>query len=203
MPENIIDYYARKFGEYVIPPDLFALLHMDMEKQAGHVAGDPLSLCEAQLLGPSVTHLLISHDYLNDQDKANPDIMDNVNAMNDTAEHMVFAMATIEGVLGYWLKDNPDTPQIFMLDTEGQYQIASGDSLTECLCYDLILGHDKPAFDEAVRAFHRYGIHIEAKTQEEIFAGMDAREAATVQTPQQFRSERYNFYRQKRGEPPI
>ncbi len=200
-------YFATKFKNLEMPADFRALAkHQDDNtnffNRKKSVEG-PLSAANAKLLLQGRTHPLISHNYLNDKDRENDDTMWNVAAMNETAEKFIFIAVYRRCVLGYWLGCSKSGPVLFRLDTEGQYRICEGETLAQTLCYDAFLNGNAAQFEKLQKRFATIGIYVEPKTDEAIYAGMDDRKKRVSISPQTFRHERYNAYRQDNGLKPI
>ena len=185
-------YYAKVFENVALPDDLRAILKSDA------VLKTLLTHGYTKLLGSEDTHSLISHDYLNERDRANNDTMCNVTAMNDTAQKLIFIAIQEEGVVGYWLGDMATSsgPYLYMLDTEGQYRICEGKGLVETICYQALLYDDHDRFKLLQASFMNIGIAVEEKSKDQIFGGMDKRQKETKLSPQKFRSQRYEFYKE-------
>jgi hypothetical protein len=150
-----------------IPKDLLALLG------AGGPGGDdPLrEALSHSLLIPRRDYPLLSGSYLNDVDRQNPDIMANVAAVNEVIELITFVAESDDGdMIGYW--HGPErTPigsaPIVKLDTEGQFDLMRGRTLSEAM-----LGHYTYGDDERFAAgrdwLASHGIVVNAKNWHEL-----------------------------------
>jgi len=184
-----------------VPADLQALLSACGERpDFATNADNPLAHLGADLLWAGKSHSLLDHDYLNDLDKADPDIMANVAAMRDTAENLKFVLAgEDDALLGYWVT-NADTPldqcALFWLTSEGQYEIAEGPTLASTLAYRAMISGDGERCNQIRQAFAKLGVLIpEVKNDDDVFAGMDARQSQAGQTPQDYRDQRVRHHR--------
>jgi len=109
---------------------------------------------------------LISHSYLNEDDKKNQDIMNNVSAINNVFQYISFVMETINGdIVGYWHSPNNTdikNAPIVLYDTEGQFNILNGSNLTEALVGNYLFEEDDE-FLEFQNRFKTCGIDIVEK----------------------------------------
>ncbi|WP_143026777.1 hypothetical protein [Celeribacter baekdonensis] len=183
-----------------LPKDLSTLLAV--------VAGDPefeedgnnpLNIIWAELLWTDRKYPLLDHDYINDVDRANPDIMANVRAMQDTDKKLKFVIQCEDtSLIGYWQPD-PETPleqcALFWLNTEGQYYLTEGKTLSETLAYRALVDGDEDAFRSLLDAFERLGIPVPEADETSIFADMEFRATKVGETPENFRNQRYEYYR--------
>lgn len=80
---------------------------------------------------------------------------------------------------------------MFWLDTEGQYVLAEGNTLSETLAYRAIVDGDEDTYRSVSDAFERLGINVPDATEDVIFAEMDARAAEAGETPADYRNQRY------------
>lgn len=160
-----------------------------------------ISSIGADFLWPDTKYSLLDHDYLNEQDRANPDTMANIKAMQDTDKKLRFVLEyKDDSLLGYWQPD-PSTALdkciLFWLNTEGQYDIAEGSSAAETLAYRALLDGNKNLYEEVLRTFKQFGITILQRDEETIFAEMNERQKKLDHTPEQYRFHRYENYRSK------
>jgi hypothetical protein len=183
------------------PADLRVLLTLQTERAVNpdHYA-DAMEELGVRVLAPGETHALLAHDYLNDDDRANPDIMCNVEAIDAVAALCSFVVVTDDSdVVGYW--HGPEqldiaVAPIVKLDTEGQFSLLGGRHLTEALVGDRVFDDDA-AFAEYREGFAQHGIKIEAEN-------WDALPMTEPQTrPQELHLRLYNEARVKRGLEPV
>jgi len=110
--------------------------------------------------------MLLSQDYLNDNDKQDKYIMANISATNKVFEYITFIVETVDGsVAGYWHgPENIDIQlaPIVMYDTEGQFSILNGKSLIEAIVGDYLFDDDEK-FLFFQNQFQKCGINISAK----------------------------------------
>jgi len=109
---------------------------------------------------------LISHSYLNEEDKKNKNIMANISASKEISQYISFVVEAIDGnLVGYW--HGPENLElrdasIIKYDTEGQYTILSGSNLVEALVGDYVFDDDDE-FLEFQEQFGNCGIVIVKK----------------------------------------
>ncbi|RTL71371.1 MAG: hypothetical protein EKK41_10365 [Hyphomicrobiales bacterium] len=97
--------------------------------------------------------------YLNDQDRANPDIMANVAAMAATNADIAWLGQYAEGWVGIWRA----TGHVVRLDTEGQYEILArdvGDFLARAA-----LGYGEPWDDALTGLLAAQGFKVSASLE--------------------------------------
>jgi hypothetical protein len=158
--EKLAAYSRLRLGGRALPPDLRTLLMLQWQN-----AATPLSEVGARLIGDDEAHDLLEHSYLNDDDRANPDIMANVAAIESTCEHAVFVVEDCDrAILGYWFGpenvDIADAP-IVKYDTEGQFLLMEGTTVSEALVGATAF-EDVERFAELKQAFTNVGIEIAA-----------------------------------------
>ncbi len=189
-----------RLGGQDIPDDLKALLNAyscDPDFEGSDL--NPLNVIWAELLWADKKHPLLDHDYLNEQDRKNADIMANVQAMKDTEKKLRFVIQLEDtSLLGYWQPD-PEVPlnkcPLFWLDTEGEYSLADGKSLSETLSHRLLEDGDEDSFQSLLDAFGQLGVFVQKADREQILADKHARAAEIDENPEEFRNQRYEHYR--------
>jgi hypothetical protein len=133
--------------------------------------------------------------YLNDADRANPDIMANVDAMDATNKLIAWFGRDDEGFVGLWRGPaNVSLPRapVVRLDTEGQY------SLVAATVPDyLAISADEDDFDETRDALVAAGFAV-AASPDEIWSAL-----AGLTDPNVYRHGLYNDGRVRRGLAPI
>jgi hypothetical protein len=151
---------------------------------------------ECQLLEPEEIPDLISHSYLNENDRNNPDIMANVAAIDEVFKFITFVAKSINGnLVGYWHgpENVPiiDAP-IVRYDTEGQFSLLSGKNITEALIGDYVFDEDDE-FIEFRNAFKQCGIQMESSNFDELH------EPKPLTSPDSLHNDIYNKNRKKAG----
>jgi hypothetical protein len=183
-----------------LPDDLQKLWLMQVSRATGiNEGGDPLARIGARLIEPGMHIDLLSDSYLSEQDRANPDIMANVAAID-----AVLALSTVvvelddEELLGYWHgpEGTPiDKAPILSLDTEGQFGIVSGRTLTEAIvAFGLYRDSD---FARARDLWAQHGVVVAAATLSELDYG------AFASDPDDVHLDVYNRHRIAAGLPPF
>lgn len=133
---------------------------------------------------------LITHSYLNDEDKNNKEIMNNISAINEVFKYISFVMETVNGdIIGYWhgLENQEITnSHIVLYDTEGQFSILNGSNLTEALVGNYLFD-DNEAFLEFQKEFKDCGIEIVSKWD-------DLFEPKLKVTPESLHAEKYEYF---------
>ena len=133
--------------------------------------------------------------YLNDADRANPEIMDTVAATAATNELIAWFGRDNEGYVGLWRgpSHHPlSRPPVVRLDTDGQYELVAA-TVPDYLA----MGFSPDAFD------HKRAVLISAGF--EVAASRDAIRAALTpfESPNEYRYRLYNEGRKRRGLEPI
>lgn len=174
------------------PADLSKLLN---EEQCS----DLLAEIDCQLIDPDQVPDLISHSYLNDHDRKNPDIMTNVSAINDVFRYITFVVRKGDGeVVGYWHGPEqiplPDA-RIVQYDTEGRFNMLPGNTLSEALIGDFVFNDDE--FRNICQKFQLCGIEIRVSSINDL----DDPDPTTK--PNELHDALYNQYRVKAGLEPI
>lgn len=127
------------------PQDLQALL--DVAARAGDGA-DPLrEALSFSLLSPGRDYPLLSGSYLNERDRQNQDTMVNVAAINEILAMITFVAESEDGdMIGYWHgpEHTPiDAAPIVKYDTEGQFGLMQGRTLSEAMLGNYTFGDDE------------------------------------------------------------
>jgi hypothetical protein len=149
-----------------MPDDLQKLWNMQIFRAPdADFSVDPLVAMGAKIIEPESIPCLLDHSYLNETDRANPDMMMNIEAINE-----VFKMATFvveledDHILGYW-HGSENTPisdaPIIKFDNEGQFSVCRGNNLTETIIAETI-SYQEDKFPEFKAWFAKYQIDIAA-----------------------------------------
>ena len=133
--------------------------------------------------------------YLSDADRADPDIMANVEAMDATNKLIAWFGRDDQGFVGLW-RSSAGLPMerapVVRLDSEGQYSLVAATVPN----YFAISVQDE-AFNDARVALVAAGFEV-AASREEIWSAL-----AGVAKPNAYRHELYNQGRTQRGLKPI
>jgi hypothetical protein len=121
-----------------MPDDLQKLWNMQISRAPdADFSVDPLAAMGAKIIEPESIPCLLDHSYLNETDRANPDTMMNIEAIDE-----VFKLATFvveledDHILGYWhgSENTPiDQAPIIKFDNEGQFSVCQGNNLIEAI----------------------------------------------------------------------
>lgn len=107
VAERVEAFIRLRLDGQTLPLDLSAVLSSisgDPDFELSN--GNPLTNIRAEFLWVDSTYPLLDHDYLNDQDRADPDIMANLQAMQDTDKKLKFVIQCEDtSLLGYWQPD--------------------------------------------------------------------------------------------------
>jgi hypothetical protein len=151
-----------------IPDDLQKLWNMQISRAPdADFSVDPLAALGVKIIEPDRMACLLDHSYLNETDRADPDMMMNIEAINE-----VFKLATFvveledDDILGYWhgLENTPiDQAPIIKFDNEGQFSICQGNNLTEAII-SATLGYKEDQLPEFKAWFAKYHIDIVANS---------------------------------------
>lgn len=121
-----------------LPPDLLAIVRATDE------GDDPLGPLGCSLVTSESSVSLLTHDYLTDEDRANPGIMANIDAISRVVQLCTFVIEHEDGdVAGYWRgpEERPlaESP-VITFDSEGQFRRLAGERIIEAVvsewCFD-------------------------------------------------------------------
>lgn len=133
--------------------------------------------------------------YLNEQDRANPDIMANVEAMAATNRLIAWFGRDMEGYLGLWRgpQELPlERAAVVQLDSDGQYSVVAA-TIPDYLA----VAWSEEAFDRARQALSKVGFTVAASPDE------IAKAAESFDSPNAYRHRLYNEARVRRGLQPV
>jgi hypothetical protein len=133
--------------------------------------------------------------YLNDDDRANPDIMANVEAMTETNSLIAWFGRDLQGFIGLWrgpVSLPLELAPVVRLDSEGQYSL-----LATTVPGYIAASVDDESFDDTRAALIAAGFDVLA-SRKEIWAALDG-----IIDPNAFRHELYNQGRARRGLVPV
>jgi hypothetical protein len=168
---KLAEYSRQRLGGRKLPDDLRTLLVLQWQRGVTAAGADPLDEMGVVLLEAGETHALLDHSYLNDKDRANPDTMANVAAMMSTCEHAAFvARDDDDRIIGYWFGPENvgiDAAPILRLDTEGQFALLEGGTLSEALLGSHVFD-DAERFTQLKEEFAKAGIAISAGSWDEL-----------------------------------
>ncbi|ULJ61080.1 hypothetical protein [Wielerella bovis] len=149
-----------------------------------------------------LNELVFGHDYLSEDELANPDIQANIVAIEQVARMITFvAKDDDSNIYGYWrgksgraIEDSP----IVQYDTEGQFNIMPGASLTEAFCASYCFEDDE-LFEEMKEQFADLDVYFVCDSWQDVYDS----ETELEDEPSELHSEIYNAERVKKGLPPI
>jgi hypothetical protein len=189
--QDIADAIGRRLGGRPVPDDLRRMIGL----QESGTAGTPLDTLEATVVAPGHPHPLLDFDYLNGQDRADPDIMANVAAMAEVLSHMLVVVhAWDDSLFGYWLHpdETASTPPLVQLDSEGQFSTLPGRTLAEAMLAAKA-GFDDEWFARLAERFTAVGVTVAARSRE------DLERNAAVTPPEILHERLYEQERERRG----
>jgi hypothetical protein len=184
-----------------MPDDLQKLWNMQISRAPdADFSADPLAATGAKIIEPESIPCLLDHSYLNETDRANPDTMMNVEAINE-----VFSLATFvveledDHILGYW-HGSENTPinqaPIIKFDNEGQFSVCRGNNLTEAIIVET-MSYQEEKFPEFKTWFAKYDILIAAANI------VDIPQRQAITSPGVMHNDRYNAKRVAAGLEPV
>jgi hypothetical protein len=150
------------------PDDLLKLWNMQVSRAAdADFSVDPLAALGVKIIEPERIPCLLNHSYLNEADRANPDMMMNIEAINDVFHLTTFGVELEDDrILGYW-HGSENTPisqaPIIKFDNEGQFSVCRGNNLTEAIIADT-MSYQEDKFPEYKAWFAKYQIDIAANS---------------------------------------
>jgi hypothetical protein len=152
MNDRLTQFTQQILKGQPIPADLQQLLQLAWGTAE---SSNPLAAWGLQILEPG-HRPLPDNSYLNETDRANPDIMANVKAIDDLFKMAIFVAEHEDGDLyGYWqgAENTPLTSApIIQYDTEGQFNILGGSGLIEAIAANFSFSEES-TFQEFRTAF--------------------------------------------------
>lgn len=172
---------------------------------------EPWSELEVTFLEPGATPDLLDTSYLSDVDRANPQIMANVAAIEDTAALITWVTSEPQRALGYWRGPSSlplaEAP-VVRFDDEGQFYLVGARSITEFYAFELeeflayeddfleengLVDEDGDLDEDALRASITASIHAAGVNGEFRPIG-DWEHPAVEVGPEGFHAERYQAH---------
>jgi len=201
--ERLAAFSTTYLGGRSVPPDLVILLKMQWSRvpdPGGENYVDPLEAFNFQLLSDGRQSSVFDKSYLSETDRANPDIMANVAAIDDVLAHMLVVGELGDyGAYGYWLgpENRPiESAPIVRLDTEGQFELRPGRTLTEALLLDCG-SYDEEEFVDLRDWFNVFVLIIPGTSRSDFLS------PNIKPTPDDLHMVRYNAHRVVAGLPPF
>jgi len=166
MDDRILEFSRQRLRGRPVPDDLATLLKAQWSGDSG-----PLDDLEVEFFASGQSHPLIDHGYLNDKDRADPDIVANVAAIDEVNGHVDYVAEGLDGaVLGYWCHpDEPggQRPPVVRLDTEGQFEILSGTTFAEAIVGAWV-GDDDEWFGRLAERFAALGVAMPVRRRADL-----------------------------------
>jgi hypothetical protein len=178
VDERILEFSRERLGGRPVPDDLAILLLAQWSGNDG-----PLEDLEIEFFATGQSHPLIDHSYLNDRDRARPDTMANVAAIDEVNGHVGFVAEGLNGAaIGYWL--HPDEPAgrpapVVSLDTEGQFEILDGTTFAEAVVGKWVFDDD-PWFGRLADGFEALGVAMPVRRSADLVRPEVAVDPATL-----------------------
>jgi hypothetical protein len=163
----------------LMPDDLQQLWNMQISRAPdADFSVDPLAALGVKIIEPDRMACLLDHSYLNETDRANSDIMMNIEAINEVFNLSTFVVELEDDhILGYWhgSENTPiDQAPIIKFDNEGQFSVCRGNNLTEAIIAET-MSYQEDKFPEFKAWFAKYQIDIAANS----IADLPEREVTT------------------------
>ncbi|GAA4473023.1 hypothetical protein GCM10023170_093580 [Phytohabitans houttuyneae] len=170
--DQLLASIAERLRGRPVPDDLRRLAAIQAERPAD--AGrsrDPLLHTRTVIFEPGESHALLDHSYLTDNDRADPDIMANIAAIDTVLLHAAWIGTLADGdVVGYWLHpDEPvgEPPLVVTFSTEGEFDIRPGESLVEAVIYHYA-GYEDDRFASVADLYEAHGLPITARRADDL-----------------------------------
>lgn len=191
--DRLAEFSRERLGGREVPEDLRIILigHWDHDEEI-------IDLFPVEFLEPGAPHPLRDHSYLNERERADPDMQCVVTASNQMAEYVQLVCECRKGWWGYWVHpDQPadEPPPPIELDTEAQYWGLDGRSFAEAYIADTVDDEDDPAAAFAELADRLIALGIPVSTRD--YAALES--IAEVVDPQRLDEELADAERVKRG----
>lgn len=195
--DQILASLAERLRGRPVPDDLRRLVAIQAERPADAAGSrDPLLHTRTVIFEPGESDALLDHSYLNDNDRADPDIMANVAAIDAVLPHAAWIGTLLDGdVVGYWLhpEEPVDEPMLVVtFSTEGEFDIQPGESLVEAVIYHYA-GYTDDQFAAVAELYEAGGLPVAARRADDL----PFRRA--VVSPGVLHGERYEEERAARG----
>ncbi|MGN9907432.1 hypothetical protein ACTMTJ_07720 [Phytohabitans sp. LJ34] len=170
--DQILASLAGRLRGRPVPDDLRRLVAIQAARPAGEQrARDPLLHTRTVIFEPGESDALLDHSYLNENDRADPDIMANIAAIDTVLPHAAWIGTLVDGdVVGYWLHpDEPvgEPPLVVTFSTEGEFDIQPGESLVEAVIYHYA-GYQDDRFAAAAELYEAHGLPIAARRADDL-----------------------------------
>lgn len=205
---TVEDISNRLLGGQNVPPDLQRLIQIRALRDTDGFAlpSDALAATGFDLIVPDHLPALLSHSYINERDRADPDIMANIRAFDEVFTLSAFvAVGDNDEVVGYW--QGPDNVPLnqapfVILNTEGQFSLLSGATITEAMViYSLQTRFDEAEsqcrFKEMCENFRVVGIDMAIRDISSV------KEHSTRVGPAEIHSVAFTKFWAEAGLPPI
>lgn len=205
---TVDDMSTRLLGGQDVPPDLicFIQMHARWVTDGDAFASDALAATGFNLIDPDHLPALLSHSYLNEQDRADPDTMANIRAFDEVFALSAFvAVGDEDEIVGYW--QGPDQVPLHeapfvMLDSEGQFSLLPGETITEAMVIYAVQARFDEAevqlqFEEMCGIFRAFGINLAIRDLAMV------KVHPTRVDPAELHLSAYTKFRTEAGLPPI
>jgi hypothetical protein len=170
--DQILAALAERLRGRPVPEDLRRLVVIQAERPADvERSADPLLHTETVIFEPGESHALLDHSYLNDNDRADPEIMANIAAIDAVLPHAAWIGTLLDDdVVGYWLHpDEPvgEPPLVVTFSTEGEFDLQPGVSLVEAVIYHYA-GYKDDRFAAVAELYEAHGLPIAARRADDL-----------------------------------
>ncbi len=171
VQSTVEDVSTRLLGGQDVPPDLKRLIEIGARRSTDGNAfpGGALAATGFNLIDPDHLPALLSHSYLNERDRADPNIMANIRAFDEVFALSAFvAVGDEDEIVGYWQGPDQvplDQAPFVILDSEGQFSLLPGATITEAMViYSLQARFNEaevqPRFEEMCESFRAFDINL-------------------------------------------
>ncbi|MEU1470536.1 hypothetical protein ABZ434_20145 [Streptomyces sp. NPDC005761] len=141
--ERLEEFCRERLGGRPVPEDLRLLATAQWEG-----SGHPFEQFGITVLDPGAQHPLTDTSYLNEKERANPDVMANCAASRQMAKWLAAVAQEEDGSFyGYWLhpqqRRDRQVPSVIKVDTELTYWDLGECTLSEACLYDIAFDDDE------------------------------------------------------------
>lgn len=191
--ERLEEFCRERLGGRPVPEDVRALATAQREGD-----GHPFEQFGITVLEPGDRHPLTDTGYLDEKERADPDIMANCAASGQTATWLKAVAQDEDGSFyGYWLhlrqREDRQAPPVIKVDTESTYWVLGGRTFSEACLYDIAF--DDELFVEVAAELARLRISVPGSSREDLVV------PSAVPDPGDVHRQLYDAERERLGLP--